>query len=131
MKAFLLFLALSVLTGCGLVTHGTSQNIRCTTVPAGAVVKAADGTTCSTPCTVTLKRKNDDLLTIEREGYETITLSVHSVLSKSSASNILLPGGLVCWGVDLASGAAYHLVPGSVDLTLKPDAGNDAPKPPG
>lgn len=131
MRASLLFLALSVLASCGIISHGTSQNIRCTTIPAGALVRVADGTTCSTPCTVTLKRKKDDLLTVQREGYETMTLSIRSVMSKTSAGDILLPGGLVCWGVDLASGAAYHLVPDSVELTLKPEADKDAAKPPG
>jgi len=131
MKLSLVFLALSVLTGCGLIAHGTSQSIRCTTTPAGALVRAADGTTCSTPCTVTLKRKTDGVLTIEREGYETMTVSIRSVVSKSSAASVLLPGGLVCLGVDLASGAGYCLVPDSVELTLKPEAGKDAAKPPG
>jgi hypothetical protein len=56
------------------MSHGTSQNISCATIPAGALVRSADGTACSTPCTVTLKRKKDDVLTIEREGYETVTL---------------------------------------------------------
>jgi len=115
-----LFVALLAVAGCGIITHGTSQSIVCTTMPAGAVIKSADGTTCTTPCTFTLKRKKDDLLTIGREGYETATLSVRSVLSASSAANVLLPGGFVCWGIDVVSGAGYHLVPDHVDVKLKP-----------
>ena len=117
---FPLFMALFAFAGCGIITHGTSQSIVCTTMPAGAVIKSADGTTCTTPCTFTLKRKKDDLLTIGREGYETATLSVRSVLSASSAANVLLPGGFVCWGIDVVSGAGYHLVPDHVDVKLKP-----------
>jgi hypothetical protein len=117
---FLLFFALLAVAGCGMVIHGTSQSIVCTTTPAGAVVRSVDGTTCSTPCTVILKRKKDDLLTIEREGYETATLSVRSVLSISSAANVLLPGGLICWGIDVVSGGGYRLVPNRVDVRLKP-----------
>ena len=117
---FPLFMALLAVAGCGIITHGTSQGIVCTTTPAGAVIKSAGGTTCTTPCTFTLKRKKDDLLTIEREGYETATLSVRSVLSASSAANVLLPGGFVCWGIDIVSGAGYHLVPDRVDVKLKP-----------
>jgi hypothetical protein len=119
-KILLLVFALLLLAGCGAISHGTSQNISCATVPAGAVVKSADGSTCSTPCTVSLKRKKDDVLTVEKEGYETVTLPVRSALSKASAGNILLPGGLVCWGVDVISGGGYHLVPERVDITLKP-----------
>ena len=120
MKILLLIFALLLLTGCGAISHGTSQNISCATIPAGASVRSSDGSTCSTPCTVSLKRKKDDVLTIEKEGYETVTLPVRSALSKASAGNILLPGGLVCWGVDVISGGGYHLVPEGVAITLKP-----------
>jgi PEGA domain-containing protein len=112
--------ALLVLTACGALSHGTSQKVTCVTAPEGASVRSASGATCSTPCTVNLKRKKDDVLTIEMEGYETVTLPVHSALSGASAGNILLPGGLICWGVDLVSGGGYHLVPERVALTLKP-----------
>ena len=112
--------ALLAIAGCGMITHGTSQHIACTTSPAGAVVRSADGTTCTTPCTFTLKRKKDDLLTIEREGYETVTLPVHSALSATSAANVLLPGGLVCWGIDIVSGGGYRLAPDRVDVKLRP-----------
>jgi hypothetical protein len=122
---FPLFMALFAFAGCGIITHGTSQSIVCTTMPAGAVIKSADGTTCTTPCTFTLKRKKDDLLTIGREGYETATLSVRSVLSASSAVNVLLPGGFVLWGIDIVSGAGYRLVPDRIDVKLKPVEGGE------
>ena len=65
MKGFFLLLVILVaIAGCGMIAHGTSQNIVCITSPAGTVVRSADGTTCTTPCTLTLKRKKDDLLTI-------------------------------------------------------------------
>jgi len=121
MKGFcLLFIALLAVAGCGTIAHGTSQNIVCVTSPAGAVVRSADGTTCTTPCTFTLKRKKDDVLTIEREGYETVALPLHSALSATSAANVLLPGGLVCWGIDIVSGGGYRLAPDRVDVTLRP-----------
>jgi len=122
-KILLLVFALLLLAGCGAISHGTSQNISCATVPAGAVVKSGDGSTCSTPCTVSLKRKKDDVLTIEKEGYETVTLPVRSALSKASAGNVLLPGGLIFWGVDVVSGGGYHLVPEQVHIALEPQTG--------
>ncbi len=117
---FPVFLALFAVAGCGTIVHGTSQHILCTTTPAGATVTSADGKTCSTPCTLTLKRKKEDVLTFAREGYETAMLSIHSILSTSSAATILLPGGLVCWGIDVVSGGGYRLVPDHPDVTLKP-----------
>ena len=120
MIALLPALVLTAAAGCGVLVHGTSQKILCTTSPPGALVKSAGGYECKTPCAVTLKRKNDVTLTIEREGYETATLSVRSVLSASSTANVLLPGGFVWWGIDIVSGAGYRLVPDHVDVKLKP-----------
>ena len=119
-KSLFLLLPLLAIAGCGTITHGTSQNIVCTTSPAGAVVRSSDGTTCTTPCTFTLKRKKNDLLTIERDGYETVALPVHSALSAYSAANVLLPGGLVCWGIDIVSGGGYRLAPDRVNVDLRP-----------
>jgi hypothetical protein len=119
-KGFFLLLPLLAIADCGTIAHGTSQNIVCITSPAGAVVRSADGTTCTTPCSFTLKRKKNDLLTIEREGYETVTLPVHSALSATSAANVLLPGGLVCWGIDVVSGGGYRLASDRVDVKLRP-----------
>jgi hypothetical protein len=119
MIALLPALVLTAAAGCGVLVHGTSQKILCTTSPPGALVKSAGGYECKTPCAVTLKRKNDVTLTIEREGYETMTLSIRSVISKYSAGEILLPGGLACWGIDLASGGGYRLTPDSVNVELK------------
>jgi hypothetical protein len=111
---------LLALTACGVLSHGTSQELSCVTAPEGALVRSANGATCSTPCTVSLKRKHDDVLTIEKEGYETVALPVRSAISRASVGSILLPGGLIYWGVDLVSGGGYHLVPERVAITLKP-----------
>ena len=120
MKALILILTVLGAAGCGLIAHGTSQRITCNTTPAGALITTAEGTTCNTPCTFNLKRNKDETLTIERDGYETETLSLHSGLSARSAADVLLPGGLVCFGIDVVSGAGYQLTPERVDVNLKP-----------
>jgi hypothetical protein len=33
---------------------------------------------------------------------------------------VLLPGGLVCWGIDVVSGGGYRLAPDRVDVKLRP-----------
>ena len=120
MRTLLSILSLLALASCGALSHGISQDVTCVTAPEGAFVRSANGATCSTPCTVNLKRGKDDILTIEKEGYETVTLPVHSTFSGASAGNILLPGGLICWGIDMISGGGYHLVPARVAVTLRP-----------
>ncbi len=120
MKIALLIAMLAGLVGCGLLAHGTKQKILCSTVPEGALVEMSNGAACITPCTVTLSRKKDDTLTIQRDGYETTTLSVRSVLSGTTAGNILMPAGIVCWGIDMASGGAFKLEPDKVNVILTP-----------
>jgi hypothetical protein len=118
-----LLLLLLILTsggyGCATVIHGTTQDIACSSTPAGASVRSADGKQGTTPCTLTLTRKKDNNLTFEKDGYETTTVTMHSVMSGVVAGNIIA-GGLIGWGVDAATGAQKRLVPETVDITLKP-----------
>lgn len=122
-----LLFVLSTLAACGTLAHGTKQDVVCISSPAGAVVRTSDGTSCTTPCTIKLKRSKDELITIERDGYEPMIFPVHSSLSKANAGEVLLPGGLICYGIDLASGAAYRLSPERVDVNLKPDTDDKKP----
>lgn len=119
-KMVVALLTVSLLPACGMMLHGTWQNILCTTTPSGAKITSADGSTCTTPCSVNLKRKKNDTIVIEREGYEQVTLSIRSGVSKSFTAQILLPGGLAYWGIDLAFGGGYELRPGSINIQLKP-----------
>src|SRR5512139_575582 len=54
--------------GCSSIVHGTTQELQITTVPSGA--KATIGTqSCVTPCKMTVKRAEHDLL-IEKGSYK-------------------------------------------------------------
>lgn len=79
---------------------------------------------------MTLTRKKDNTLTIEKEGYETNTVTIRSVLSGAVAGNIIA-GGLIGWGVDAASGGQKRLVPETVDVTLRPLVAKSETNPPG
>jgi hypothetical protein len=130
-QPLLVLLLLLFPVACGTLTHGTSQKIACVSNPAGAVVRTADGAACTTPCSVNLKRNKDDTLIIERAGYQPVTVHLHSSLSKTFAGEVLLPGGLICLGIDLASGGAYELAPGSFDINLEPNEIGSEPEMPG
>jgi hypothetical protein len=66
--------ALSVmLGGCASVTRGTTENISISSTPSGveAVVSGLEvPTTCTTPCSVVVKRNADISITFQKEGYE-------------------------------------------------------------
>jgi hypothetical protein len=89
--------------------------------PTGARVTLSNGLTGTTPATFTLRRKGEYVVTIAKDGYETVTVNVtHKIVGAGSAGmagNILL-GGIIGAAVDASSGAMYDLVPNPVKVNL-------------
>src|SRR5258708_32288576 len=62
-----------MLGGCASVTRGTTENISIASTPSGveAVVSGMEvPTTCTTPCSVVIKRNADISITFQKEGYD-------------------------------------------------------------
>lgn len=125
MKKFLAISAAAIaLAGCTTLTRGTDDTWVVETTPAGASVSTTNGYTCdSTPCAIKMPRNSEFTATIEREGYETVTVQVtHQVSSAGGAGmagNVLV-GGLIGAAIDANSGAMNDLVPNPVVITLVP-----------
>ncbi|MBR0994133.1 PEGA domain-containing protein [Bradyrhizobium japonicum] len=119
--------ALSVmLGGCASVTRGTTENISISSTPSGveAVVSGMEvPTTCTTPCSVVVKRNADISITFQKEGYEPqvvpLTRDIPTAGAAGFAGNLLL-GGVVGMGVDAATGAATDHKPNPVIVTMQP-----------
>ncbi len=105
--------------GCGSIIHGTHQDVKFTTEPAGATIRLDNGTVLTSPASAELERDEDYVVSISKEGYQTAVVPLNSVLSGWLAGNILF-GGIIGGGVDLATGAAYTLTPENVVITLTP-----------
>ena len=124
MKRILLgvFLAFSCLTlvGCATIINGTTQKIPVKTSPQGATAKNQDGVSCITPCSIELKRNQDHIITISKEGFETQSITCIHVLSRAVVGYIILPLGFISAAVDTANGSLYRLTPDSISLELKP-----------
>ncbi|MEY9589458.1 hypothetical protein ABIA06_001749 [Bradyrhizobium yuanmingense] len=96
--------ALSVmLGGCASVTRGTTENISISSTPSGveAVVSGMDvPTTCTTPCSVVVKRNADISITFQKEGYQPqivpLSRDVQTGGAAGFAGNLLL-GGIAAW----------------------------------
>ncbi|RZL67101.1 MAG: PEGA domain-containing protein, partial [Rhodococcus sp. (in: high G+C Gram-positive bacteria)] len=68
-KVAVLVCALLVGPGCATIVKGTNQRIPVASEPASADV-LVDGTFAGkTPTAVLLKRKNDHLITVKKDGY--------------------------------------------------------------
>jgi hypothetical protein len=115
----ILLFAASLFGGCGTIVHGSSQCVNFNTNPQGATLRFDDGMMYTTPSQVKLERKKDYVVTISKEGYQTQTVPLNSVLSGWLAGNLLF-GGIIGGGVDLISGAAWTLTPEQVVMTLAP-----------
>ena len=117
-------------SGCATVTRGTKDVLIVETEPPGATVTCSNGMTGTTPTSFKLPRKDDIQLTIEKPGYETVTVDVRSGVSTGGsvgmAGNVLL-GGLVGAGIDAATGAMNSLKPNPVQVNLVPVGSTPVP----
>lgn len=129
--------ALSVmLGGCASVTRGTTENISISSTPSGveAVVSGMEiPTTCTTPCSVVVKRNADISITFQKEGYEPqivpLSRDIQTGGAAGFAGNLLL-GGVIGMGVDAATGAATDHKPNPVIVTMQPSAPRRSARPP-
>jgi hypothetical protein len=124
------FLCALTLTGCGTITRGTTEQLQILSDPPGAEARTSLGHQCETPCTITISRKDEFNVSIEKEGFQRAQVPVITTIGGAGgaafAGNILL-GGVVGMGADAATGAAYDHTPNPVFVTLRPLAAPPAP----
>lgn len=124
MSRTIILLLCVTLTSCATITRGTSEVLVIETEPSGASVTLNPGEIkCISPCSLSLKRKGNYMVQIEKEGYEPVQTQVLSQVAGAGAAgmagNVLL-GGLIGAGVDAASGATKELKPNPLKVTLIP-----------
>lgn len=105
------------LGGCATVMNGTNQPVDFRSDPAGAEVVLLNGQKCVTPCQYEMRRGDDSRVTITKDGYEPVTIFIHSRMGGSTFGNILA-GGIIGGVVDGSNGASNHLYPNPVSVRL-------------
>ena len=109
----------SSFTSCATMINGTRQNVTVTSNPVGATV--SDGVHMwTTPATISLRRKQKHLLTISKPGHLTQIVELHRAFSGVTAANIIIPFGIIGWGIDAITGAQWKLLPEAVNVNLQP-----------
>lgn len=114
------------LSGCATVMNGTKVDYTSETKPGGALVKFTDGSSCTTPCELEFKRKNDQRADITLAGYKPTYVLIQSKLGGSAFGNILLGGGVGAI-VDGSNGASNRLYPRPLIVRLAPEGSTDEP----
>ncbi len=115
--------AIIFLAGCATITRGTTDTLVITSDPPNAEVTLSNGLRCRTPCSLTVKRDENLVVKIVRDGYEPVEATVAPKVAGAGAAgmagNVLL-GGLIGAAVDAGSGAMYDLVPNPLHVRLVP-----------
>lgn len=110
-------------SGCASIMSGPNQTVSVKSNPAGAKAtfyneKGVAVASCNTPATVTLKRRHDYVLTVEKEQFAPFETPVSGGLNGWYVGNVLL-GGLIGFViVDPLTGAMWSLSPDDVNVEL-------------
>ncbi len=111
------------LTGCATITRGTNEVFVIDSEPLGALATLSNGLSCTTPCSLKVKRRGDFVVTLSKDGYETVTANITSSVDNAGAAgmagNVLL-GGVIGAGVDAGTGAMHSHKPNPLSVKLVP-----------
>jgi hypothetical protein len=115
----------TLISGCATIVKGTTQVIPISSDPTGARVTVDSAPAGTTPTTVTLSRKQNHMVVIEKEGFAPESIAVTKSMGVAVAGN-LIAGGLIGWGVDAMTGAQYNLAPNTISVRLSTKADQPA-----
>ena len=122
MKKIAMIFLIILISGCASITRGTKDGFSIQTTPHGALATLSNGLSCTTPCALILPRKEGFVVTLEKEGYSTVTTNVvpkqAGAGSAGMAGNVLV-GGLIGVAVDSSTGAMKDLYPNPLVITLQ------------
>lgn len=112
------------LPACATITRGTKETYMVESVPPGADVALSTGQTCTTPCSMKLKRKDGFTVKVSKAGYAAVETEVRPKIKggggTAAAGNILF-GGIIGGVVDGTNGSLMDLTPNPLRVTLQAD----------
>jgi len=116
--------AASLLPACATVLNGTKTDYTAASQPNGAAVRFSNGQSCTTPCKLELRRKDDLRADITLPGHKPTYVLIQSKLGGSAFGNILLGGGVGAV-VDGSNGASNRLYPRPLIVRLAAEGSED------
>lgn len=108
--------ALAALSGCSLISQGTSQEVSFSSEPPGATFTIA-GKTETTPAKVDIP-KDDYVILFQREGYKDVEFDLRRKLNPWFYGSIAM--GLISATIDMATGAWKEFDTTDVKVVLDP-----------
>lgn len=120
---------LGATAGCATMVKGRTQVVDVRSSPAGATVRVQPTSeVLTTPCRMVLSRKSSYVVRIEKNGYETQSVTLLSKASSSLWRNAVWVhpiGWIIGVSIDLGTGSGYDLQPDEVNVTLSPATDHD------
>jgi hypothetical protein len=104
-------------SGCATMFTGSTQQLTVSSQPPGARVIVNGSYSGVTPVALLLKTEHDYGIILQREGYRDTAVPVYREFNPVAILNLV---SLICWVVDVATGALWRLTPGAVYVTLQP-----------
>lgn len=109
-KLMMLAVAAS-LPGCATVVRGTKQQFTIQSEPPGAKAILSTGSTCTTPCTLKLRREDVFNVTFDKPGFQIAHADVRTVNRPAAAFGNIIVGGLIGVVVNVSNGSLKSLNP--------------------
>ena len=125
------------LNGCALMINGRNETLKINTKPEGAMF-TCKGKEYTTPAQVVIPRKDefhDGDAVLTKDGYQPMPVRFDRKMSWWLGSDILalagggIIGGVIGFGVDFSSGAAYYHDPNPAFFVLNPASPSDGNAP--
>lgn len=107
----------ALLAGCATMVHGSFQDIKVFSEPAGALVRVNTMTT-TTPGILHLERKGNHTVVFEKEGFKPIEVHLDKTIDGWFFGNFFF-GGLIGIVIDFVNGSAYKLTPEEVNVVFR------------
>ncbi len=118
----------TLLVGCQTAARGTTDTVKIFVSPSSAKVTTSLGQTCTSPCSLKVKRRKKFTVTASKRGYAPQTVKVGIKLDKKSAlktaGSFIVPGGSALVAVDAITRANYDHYPNPVRIKLKRHRGS-------
>ncbi len=90
------------------ITKGSKQRVNFDSKPIGAIIRIDGISTCQTPCSIRIKTSaRNKFVTIEKDGYETMRLTMNSEFAEITVLSLLWDLGTT----DFITGAAWEYTP--------------------
>tara|TARA_B100000427_G_C15379307_1_gene538124 strand:+ start:33 stop:401 length:369 start_codon:yes stop_codon:yes gene_type:complete len=114
-KVFISFLAI-YMSSCATIFTGTKSAIQFNSKPSGATVYMDGAEIGTTPMTFQVKKSSDAMFSFEKDGYNKRTVSLQKSFNAVSIINL---GCILCWIIDVATGAMKKFDQKGINATLK------------